>query len=289
MDLTVTALVLLSAALHPLWNLVLKDATHPETVFLAVLGMTILICIPHSMLSNVNLLSATSVWPVLVFSGTAVAVHGVMLVLALERGDLSVYYPIIRSAPLAVVVVGVAFLDEHYSAMLLLGVALVLIGAFFLQYRRGSGLLADPLTLSFAFIAMLTSGLYSVADAHAARAVSPVVVFFWQSVVAAPLFVTALWIIRRRSGQHLGPIVYRAFRTQPSRLLAAGTLGYCSYYLILLCYQLGGDVAAVTSVRQASIPLSVILAAVALKEKNMAYRFACTLILTLGVIVIIMS
>lgn len=288
-QLTVAGLVLLSAAIHPLWNVLLKDARHPETVFLSVIAVTIVLCIPHAALEGVSLSLAIAVWPVLLISGISVAIHGVMLVLTLERGDLSVYYPIIRSAPLFVVVAGLTLFDEQYSPMLLLGISFVLGGAFFLQYRRDGSLLSDPLTLSFALIAMITSGLYSIADAHAAQSVPPVVVFFWQSAVALPLFSCALWFIRRRRGRHFVANVLSSFRSQPFRLITAGTLGYCSYYLILLSYQLGGDVAAVTSVRQASIPLSVILAALALREKNMAHRLTCALVLMLGVIIIVVS
>ena len=43
---------------------------------------------------------------------------------------------------------------------------------------------------------------------------------------------------------------------------------YLSYYLILVSYQMGGNVAAVNSLRQVSIPLSVILGGLYLKEAD---------------------
>ena len=41
MDAVVVMLVVVSAALHPIWNLLLKDNPRPETVFLTVLSMTV--------------------------------------------------------------------------------------------------------------------------------------------------------------------------------------------------------------------------------------------------------
>ena len=54
---------------------------------------------------------------------------------------------------------------------------------------------------------------------------------------------------------------------------------YVSYYLILWVYGHGGDVAAVTSVRQASIPFSVLIGGLWLKEPDMTRRLFASLIL----------
>ncbi len=44
-----------------------------------------------------------------------------------------------------------------------------------------------------------------------------------------------------------------------SLYLAGGTANYVSYYLIFVAFSLGGNVAAVTAVRQASIPFAVLI------------------------------
>jgi len=69
-------------------------------------------------------------------------------------------------------------------------------------------------------------------------------------------------------------------------LLVPGVLAYSSYYLILLAYQLGGDVALVTSVRQASIPISVALGGLFLREGAIARRLLAAGLLALGIAVI---
>ena len=53
-----------------------------------------------------------------------------------------------------------------------------------------------------------------------------------------------------------------------------------------MSYQLGGEVAAVTSIRQASIPISVALGGLFLREGAMARRFFAAGLLALGIAVI---
>ena len=289
LDMTVTTLVLLSASLHPLWNLILKGNPYPETVFMSVLAMTVILGMVHALASGHELTSIVRVWPLVVVSGFSVGVHGVMLVLALGRGDLSVYYPIIRSAPLGVVGIGFIFLGQTFTPALLLGIALVVSGTFFLQRRPGARFLSDPLTLGYAMCAMLTSAIYSIVDAAAVQQVPPVIVFLWQSVVALPTYLFLLWIRQQCAA---GPGTRELALSWASRIgqhLVAGTLAYISYLLILWAYQRGGDVAAVTSVRQASIPISVLGAALLLKEPSLGPRLLWASVLAFGIVVVIAS
>ena len=287
MEPIVTVMVLLSAALHPLWNLMLKGNKYPETIFLTVLVVSSVVGFLQSQATDNDLMSLWQIWPLVVLSGLTVGVHGLMLVLTLGRGDLSVYYPIIRSAPLGIVAIGFFILQRSYSPTLLLGITLVLGGAFFLQYRPKTRLLSEPLTLLFAVAAMLTSAVYSIIDAMAVQQVNPVVMYFGQSIVALATFVV---LLRARCKFAPGPdfrILFECWMQNPWRHIVAGSLAYISYFLILWAYQLGGNVAAVTSVRQASIPLSVIGAALVLKERSINRRLLWSCVLTLGIVVII--
>jgi hypothetical protein len=64
---------------------------------------------------------------------------------------------------------------------------------------------------------------------------------------------------------------------------------YASYWLILKAYALGGEVAAVMSVRQASIPLSVLIGGFYLREAAMARRLGASLLLGAGIVVIVLA
>ena len=69
--------------------------------------------------------------------------------------------------------------------------------------------------------------------------------------------------------------------------LGLGAICYLSYILILGAYAMGGDVAAVTSVRQSSIPISVILGGLMFREGSMIRRFFASLLLTFGIILVV--
>ncbi len=55
MELTVAALVLVSAALHPIWNAIAKDDDHPEWIFFSLLCLTTTIAGSHALLAGEDL------------------------------------------------------------------------------------------------------------------------------------------------------------------------------------------------------------------------------------------
>jgi len=59
--------------------------------------------------------------------------------------------------------------------------------------------------------------------------------------------------------------------------------------LILAAYSYGGDVATVTTVRQLSIPISVVLGAMMLKEMLLGRRFIASLLLVVGIVLVIVG
>jgi len=288
MEPTVALLVLVSATMHPIWNALAKRDENPEWVFFSLLLLTTAFGGGHALAVGEDL-SIGRAWPFPLISAAGLSLYGIALVLTLRRGDLSVYYPIIRSSPLFIVLIGYLLLGERYSTSLLLGIALVLGAAFLLQYRRGARLFHDPLTLGLAALAMAGSGTYSISDARGVQLVEPMFMFFWSGALALPVFAAFLWLIhRRRDGSAFARFV-AGWTTRPWRHLAVGVLAYASYLLLLTAYKLGGNVAAVTSVRQASIPISVLLGGVLLKEIGIPARFAWSLVLAAGIVVVILS
>ena len=286
MDPVLAMLVLVSAGLHPLWNALIKSDPRPEGAFLGVMVLLALLGGAHSVVAGYDLLAARHVWPLIAASWAGVTVYATCMVITLRRGDLSAYYPIIRSSPLFIVVAGVLFLGERYGGSLLTGIALVLVGAFFLQYRRGARLLDDPGTLALAVLAMAGTGIYSIADSRAMRVLEPPVMLFWVQVLCLPSYVL---VFRARGRSAPGWSALFLWTKRPLRTLGIGLMCYVSYYLILWAYGHGGDVAAVTSVRQASIPFSVLIGGLWLKEPDMPRRLFASLILAAGIVVIVVA
>ncbi len=85
--------------------------------------------------------------------------------------------------------------------------------------------------------------------------------------------------------------IYKLFPIfrNPIPYVKIGVICYISYLLILIAYQNGGEVAVVNSVRQASIPISVLLGGMWLKEIDIKQRILASLLLSLGIVVIVNS
>lgn len=286
MSLSLAAMVLLSALLHPLWNALIKRDPRPEGAFIGLVTLLLVFSGGHALIAGYDLLAIRRIWPLVLMSWGGQMLYGNALIHTLRHGELSAYYPIVRSSPLFVVAAGVLFLGEDYSWPLLAGIALVLSGAFAIQYRPGVRLLDDPRTLGIAVVALCGTGIYSIVDALAMRQVEPPVMFFWVEVLSLPSYIL---IFRYGIGRKPEWAALFSWAGKPLRFIGIGLICYVSYILILLAYGQGADVAAVTSVRQASIPISVLLGGLWLKEKSMARRLGASLVLSAGIVVIVLA
>ena len=282
MGLDIVLLVLASAALHPVWNLLVKKHPDPQLGFLCLTATLSLCALVHGLLAGANFAAVLTVLPFIGLSVCGQLLYGTCLTATLKRGDLSAYYPIIRASPVFVVVVSVLLLGKTYSIVILLGIGMAVAGGFLLLYRRGTHFFEDPCTLCLALLAMSGTGIYSLADARLMETIAPQVLIFVVDGSVVPIY-AILWF-RRRSIERLPATKIRDLPL--TYLLLPGVLCYASYYLILVGYQLGGDVAAVTSVRQASIPISVALGGLFLREGAMLRRFFAAGLLALGIVVI---
>jgi drug/metabolite transporter (DMT)-like permease len=286
MEFNITILVLLSATLHPLWNAMIKRDSSPEGAFVGNSAMLVIIAGAHTLIAGYDFLAITKIWHLLAITVVAKLIYTASLVTMLRRGDLSVYYPIARSSPAFIVLVSALFLGVLYTPLVLAGISMVLVGAFWLQYKRGVRLLDNPLTLMFALLAMAGTGVNSIADALAVQVVEPSVIFFWTFIFILPGFILFFVFFggEKVSTQSLFP-----WLRNPLPYVKIGVICYTSYILILLAYQGGGEVAVVNSVRQASIPISVLLGGIWLKETDMKQRILASLLLSVGIVIIVLS
>ena len=282
---SIVLLVLLSALMHPIWNLMIKQNPDPQLGFLFLNLIMALCAFVHGVTSQVDFSSVLTVLPVIGISVFGQTLYGTCLTATLKRGELSAYYPIIRSSPIFVVLVSLLFIGQRYPFAVLIGIALAVLGGFLLLYRRGSRILENKRSLGFALIAMCGTGIYSLADAHMMQDIeAPVLVFFIQGSMV--LIYSITWLRQR---EVLPDTTTSLPNSRFSYFVLPGLLAYSSYYLILTAYQQGGEVAAVTSIRQASIPISVALGGLFLREGAMVRRFFASGLLALGIIIIALS
>ena len=171
---------------------------------------------------------------------------------------------------------------------MLAGIGLVLVGAFLLQYQPGARLLEEPKTLLLAFFAMCTHGIITLADAEAVQKVEPAVYMFVMYTFVVPVM-AFVFSIRLPVDRNPFTYLFAGWVRTPVRFAITGITAYASYYFILVTYQLGANVAAVSTVRQVSIPFSVLLGCLIYKEARMTARLLWSVLLAIGVIVIVLA
>ena len=284
MPLSITLIVLASAALHPLWNLLIKKDPEPESAFLTLTILTGLVGLVHGLIAGSHFWLTADQWLLVGISVAGQLLYSLSLIATLKRGDLSAYYPIIRASPIFIVCFSFLFLGKVYDWEVLLGIFLVICGAVLLLYRRGVNLLADGKTLLLAVLALCGTGIYSLSDSRLMVDLDPPVLFFWVQSIVWPI----LALVHIRNGYPFPKYggIYRVVKMPLLHIKLAACL-YGSYFLILLAYEQGADVAVVTTVRQASIPLSVIIGGYFLNEGAILRRLIASVILSAGIIIVI--
>lgn len=288
MTLTVLVLVVISATLHPLREFFIKGNPTPEGLAFSVMAMFGILSGLQIAFTGADPWAATAVWPYLLISSGCLVVYYFALVATMRGGDLSIYYPIMRSSPLVVVLFGLVVQHQTYPLTMLLGIACVLMGAFMLQYEPNTRFFAQPKTLALATLVMVMHGVITIADAAAMRQVEPMTFLFLQYLIVVPV-IGVLFITTRPAGRSVQQHLVVGWIKMPVRFAVAGITSYISYYLILTVFQWGANVAAVASVRQVSIPVSVLLGGLILKETRMTGRLAWSILLAVGVVLIILT
>ena len=298
MTFEIFILVLLSASLHPFRDLLLKGLYSPGLCYLSISLTWMIFAIVQALIIGSSLMISLEYLPYVLGSAAGLYAYYYGTLLALKSGDLSAYYPIIRSSPVFVVFIGWALLDRSYSSVLLAGIAIVLTGVFLIQRsgHKQAGLFTQPLVFVLALIAMSGSGVYSLVDAYAMQAadttgmqnidVSTFLIWVY-AVLSIGFWIT--FSITTHSYIPLGKQIGGLWKRHPWKILSAAALSYASYVLILFAYEKGANVAAVTSLRLFSIPLSVVLSALYLKESAIGARLAASGVIVAGILVIVLA
>lgn len=281
------ALVLISAATHPLRDLTLKGAAHPVSCYIGTSLTAVVMATLHGLVTGQGLALPREAWPYVLISALGLSLYYYGTLSALRRGNLSVYYPIVRSSPIAIVAFSWLFWGQPYTWLALLGIVLVLAGSFMIQKAPG-GLLQDPKAFALAVLALMGSAAYSISDARAMQVTPPAPFLFYCYALVVPILASVrAWEDRHEAAPFLG--VVRGLMAAPGRIIFAGVSSYLSYLFILAAFKMGAEAATVSAVRQASIPVSVILAAVILKEPRFLPRMGWASLIALGIAAIAMA
>jgi len=258
MPASALGLALAAACLHALWNLLLARARDVEAATVVALVVAEVVFAP---VAAVTWHAHRAVIPFLVAGGALQLVYFVLLTTAYRLADLSVVYPVARgTAPVLVLVIGVAALGRATSAGQVVGVCLVGLGVLLVRGFRGRSGPGVPYGL---LIACTIAG-YTLVDKSGVRHAGAIPYLELELLVPTVVYAFAL---ARAKG-------VGALRNAWSPATAvAGIASFGAYGLVLLALQRAAA-APVAAVRETSVVIAALLARRVLKETVGATRIA---------------
>jgi drug/metabolite transporter (DMT)-like permease len=278
---TALGLLLVAAALHAGWNLLVKRAREKQVFTWWAMIVGAVFFYPLLVLNRPLPLS---IWPYIIVSALVEAIYFITLILAYENGDFSLVYPMARgSAPAFLTVWAVIFLGERPRPTGLIGIALLVLGLIVVGGKSWMALKrTSVLTSSAVGLALGTAfciSIYSAIDGAAVHRVDPipytVLVIGLSAVFVTPIVLT-------RYGPR-GAIA--EWRTNWLRIVLVGILSLLSYMIVLLAYSIS-HVSYAGAVREISIVFAAFVGWRWLGEKFGMIRLAGAILIFAGILVI---
>lgn len=222
-------------------------------------------------------------WTALAWAIPAHFFYQLCLVRAMQRGDLSLVFPIMRgAAPLLTAGFAVVALREHLPPVGWLGL-IVATGAVivFALPARGIALLAHPdkAALGWALATAVGIALYNMTDARGVRgAPDPMTYIVWLFMLDAICITTTALMLRQRA---FASLVAETWRTG----LAAGALSLVSFGAALYAYSLI-EVAKVSAMRETAVVWAALIGSRYLGEGFGVRRIVASITLAAGLILL---
>lgn len=280
MPILALALLISSAFLHALWNLILKQS---EEKYL-VMGWQVII---GGILAFIALLFTglppRSMWLLVLVSAILEVIYFVILTYAYTDHDFSLVYPMARGAAPALVAVWTAlFLSEIPTPAGSLGILMVVIGlaiigatSLFNHHTHKLQLSGIGLALSVA----LVISVYTLVDGYAVKN-GPALKYGLVLFVIMPVIITP-FIMRRYGWRHM----QSAIQEQPTRILLAGAMGLVAYLFALFAYSIA-PVNYSSSIREVSVVIGAFAGWHFLGERMGKIRIIGAAVIFAGIIVI---
>jgi drug/metabolite transporter (DMT)-like permease len=280
MPILAIALLLASAVLHALWNILLKQSTEKYVA----MGWQVII---GGILSVAVLfftgLPPRSMWIFALISMILETIYFVLLSLAYSNHDFSLVYPVARgAAPALVVLWSFLFLREIPSVGGFIGIAtiicgLVVIGAtsFFQPHEGKPKLNGIAIALSIA----LVISMYTMIDGFAVKH-GPVLPYGLSMFMLVPVLTTPV-IVQHYGRDHF----FEAWQKQPALLILIGVLGVIAYLFALFAYSVA-PVNYSEAIREVSVVLGAFAGWKFLGEKLGKIRVLGAAVIFAGILLI---
>ena len=272
-------LVLISAFMHATWNAVVRAGSSRFMTLALVDGTALLICLAALPLVDVPSLQ---VWGYVLLSVVLNTVYRLFLIKAYETGDFGQVYPVMRGVPPVLVALFSYFLlHEHLSFQALAGVLLICLGIISLTFvRRMTTLMLRPILMAVGAGVFIAS--YTVVDAKGVRASETVLQYIIYLTVFQSIPIPLLAFLKART--QFVQAIARQWRVG----MLGGVFYLASYGLVLFALSLDA-VAKVSALRETSVIIGAIIAALFFHERFGWRRMLSALVIVCGIILIKVS
>ncbi|ASV34822.1 EamA family transporter [Pseudomonas sp. NS1(2017)] len=277
-DIAIT-LVLISAFMHATWNAVVRAGSSRFMTLAMVDGTALVICLLALPFVSVPSLE---VWGYILVSVGLNTVYRLFLIKAYETGDFGQVYPVMRGIPPVLVALFSYFLlHEQLSREALAGVVLICVGIISLTFvRRMTAQMLKPILMAVCAGAFIAA--YTVVDAKGVRASETVLQYIIYLTVLQSIPIPVLAFSKERLA------LMRAIRGQWRVGLLGGVFYLASYGLVLFALSLDA-VAKVSALRETSVIIGAIIAALFFHEQFGWRRMLSAFVIVCGIILIKVS
>ena len=277
MDSFIFGAVLAAAFFHAYWNFLVKSNADKSVAILAVaIGQVPIACIGLLFTGQPPLSS-------LIYIFASAFLHTgylVFLMHAYRFGDLSAVYPVARgSSPLLLTLATFFIGQDTLSGFEIAGVFLIAIALL------GFGLSQSKLTehgLKSIMLAMVTGcfiAAYSMVDALGTRDAGSAIAFYGSLASLSALMLVVYFYIWHRAS--FSTLYISGKRT----LFLGGSISYIAYIIVLWAC-LYAPIASVSSLRETSSLIAVLLGVFLLKEKLNWQKIVAAITILIGVVLI---
>lgn len=284
MKISLILLIFLSAGLHVYWNFLVKKSNE-RLCFLWWMYLVSFLLLPFLVVFMKSSTIRPTVWLVICISGLAHFLYTVTLSYAYEDGDLSLVYPLARSAPLFVATGALVFLKEIPTMIGLAGILFTVAGAYVmglesLEMRK----IIKPLIMlksrpyQLALLVALISAAYTIVDRIGVSMIDSFMFIVLLLCVEAMLFTPFVFWKKKK-------FIISEWRNNKEKIIIAGITRFSSYFLILYV-MLQAQLGYIVAVRQISIVLAVITGSSLLQEASLKTRMVGSLSILVGVVLI---
>lgn len=280
MSVLAIALLFLSASLHTLWNLLLKQSNQKFIASWWIVIIGAIIFMPVLLISG---LPPREIWIFALVSAGLEAAYILFLSVAYKNSDFSLAYPMARgTAPAFLLAWSLLFLHEKITGWGLLGLVMIISGllltgtsSLIQNWKNIPNIKGIAAALATAFLI----SVYTFVDGIAVKR-GPALPYGIMMFTLIPMWITP-YVLRRYGWSQ----VIVEWKVQPARLLAAGILWVIAYLIALVAYSFA-PISYSGAIREVSVVLGALAGWRFLGESLGSVRVIGAIIIFAGILTI---